>query len=82
VAAVLARAPIATVEEVPEEDEIVEETETTAPVADDLMLKSKAEIEELLKHSGIPYKKSDSKGKLVQAAMQARNAEETSHASD
>jgi hypothetical protein len=77
-------APVATVEEV-EVDEKEEEEEAAAAISppapppteeETLMTKSKAEIEELLKQAGIPYKKSDSKAKLAHSLLQGRNSTE------
>lgn len=77
-------APVATVEEVEEEKEGEEEKEkegaavsppAPAPTEEEtLMAKSKAEIEELLKQAGIPYKKSDSKAKLAHSLLLGSNA--------
>lgn len=67
--------PAATVvfEEIPAEEASAPAEEAGSP-GEVLMLKSKAEIEELLKTAGTPYKKSDSKGKLVQLALGNKDA--------
>ncbi len=75
-------APVATVEEVEVDEKEEEEEAAISPPApppteeETLMTKSKAEIEDLLKQTGIPYKKSDSKAKLAHSLLQGRNSTE------
>lgn len=68
-AASLARAErpsTAEIEEIPEEPgDLSRET---------LATKTKAEIEDLLREHGVPFKKSDAKGKLIDALMEALDA--------